>query len=146
MDTGEGQSAFALDPAIIRDTLHAGELPLSRLVLMNDARYPWFVLVPRRQNIREIFELEPQDRSLLLEESSALAKGMLRIFQAHKMNIAALGNVVPQLHIHHIARFTTDDAWPAPVWGRHPALPYPPGQAEDRIALLRAQGELPFLD
>lgn len=146
MPRGDAQSEFSLDPAILRDTLRVGELPLSRLVLMNDARYPWFVLVPRRQNIREIFELEPGDQSLLLQESTALAKAMTRIFKAHKMNVAALGNVVPQLHVHHIARFTDDDAWPAPVWGKHPSIPYSNEQAEERIHRLKTEGDLPFLD
>ena len=91
---------------------------------MKDANYPWFILVPDRENISEIHQLAPTDQQQLIVESSMLSKTISEQFMADKINIAALGNVVPQLHIHHIVRYKTDAAWPAPVWGKHPALPY----------------------
>jgi diadenosine tetraphosphate (Ap4A) HIT family hydrolase len=118
--------AFQLHPRLAADCVEAGRLPLCQLLLMNDSNYPWFVLVPRRPGIREIFELSIQDQHLLLQESSLVSSCLMRVFQGHKMNIAALGNVVPQLHIHHIVRYPHDRSWPAPVWGRFPAQPYEP--------------------
>jgi len=115
---------FELHPLLEEDTLTIGDFPLCRLLLMNDAGYPWFILVPRREGIREIFELDYADQVQLLQESSHLAKMLSRLFEADKLNIAALGNMVPQLHIHHIVRYRSDQSWPHPVWGRFPAKPY----------------------
>ena len=115
---------FSLHAQLARDCVVIGQFSLSQLLLMNDANYPWFVLVPQRENIREIFELDLADQQQLLCESSFLAREMVEYFCPHKINIAALGNIVPQLHLHHIARVTTDAAWPAPVWGKVPAKPY----------------------
>ena len=115
---------FELHPRLAQDTLVIGDFALSRLLLMNDAHYPWFILVPRRAGIREIYELSAEDQVQLLRESSQLAKVLSRIFEADKINLAALGNMVPQLHIHHIVRYRTDPAWPKPVWGLLPAKPY----------------------
>ena len=115
---------FKLHPRLAQDTSVIGDFPLCRLLLMNDANYPWFILVPRRAEIREIFELEQQEQKQLLKESSHLSQVLNKIFQADKLNIAALGNIVPQLHIHHIVRYQTDQAWPNPVWGLFPAQPY----------------------
>lgn len=91
---------------------------------MNDARYPWLILVPRCVNIREIFELSAPQQQQLMAESSALAEAMSNQFQPQKMNVANLGNIVSQLHLHHIARYEDDPAWPGPVWGHSPAIPY----------------------
>ena len=91
---------------------------------MNDANYPWFILVPDRDDISEIYQLSEADQQQLLNESSMLSRIIDQLFSADKINIAALGNIVPQLHIHHIVRYTTDVAWPGPVWGRHPAAAY----------------------
>jgi len=121
---------FILDPQLRKDTLFVGELPLSLVLLMNDRTYPWFILVPRRPDIREIFELSDQDQGQLLRESTQLARILSEICRPDKMNIAALGNMVPQLHLHHIVRYRTDPAWPAPVWGKTPAVPYSPHEAE----------------
>ncbi|MDX8392242.1 MAG: HIT domain-containing protein [Mariprofundaceae bacterium] len=107
-----------------RDCLRLGHFPLSVLLLMNDARYPWFILVPQREKISEIQQLEEQDRQQLMAESCALSDALHTVFSPDRINVAALGNVVPQLHVHHIARYITDDAWPMPVWGKFPALPY----------------------
>jgi diadenosine tetraphosphate (Ap4A) HIT family hydrolase len=120
-DSGAG---FALDPRLAADTLPLGRFPLSLLLLMNDTTYPWCVLVPRRARVTEIFELGPADRAQLLVESCHLGQRMRECFAARKMNVAALGNLVPQLHLHHVARFSDDPAWPHPVWGRVPRVPY----------------------
>lgn len=99
---------------------------------MMDANYPWFILVPDRDNISEVFQLDPSDQQQLIVESSILAGAISRRFNADKINIAALGNLVPQLHIHHIARYRNDAAWPAPVWGLLPAKVYS-GEQADRV-------------
>lgn len=113
-----------LHPQLQHDCLVLGRFPLCRLLLMRDANYPWFILVPDRADISEIYQLELPDRHALIEESSTLASVLVSRFNADKLNIAALGNVVPQLHVHHVVRYRNDAAWPAPVWGRVPAKPY----------------------
>jgi diadenosine tetraphosphate (Ap4A) HIT family hydrolase len=107
-----------------------GHFSLSVLLLMNDANYPWFILVPQRENITEIHQLSEQDQQQLMKESSQLATCIEKEFNADKINFAALGNMVPQLHIHHIVRYKSDPAWPAPVWGKLPASPYTAADAE----------------
>ncbi len=97
---------------------------MTHLLLMKDANYPWFILVPDREAITEIHQLDPVDLQQLIKESSILSKTISEQFNADKINIAALGNVVSQLHIHHIVRYRSDAAWPAPVWGKHPASTY----------------------
>ncbi|MGQ0701287.1 MAG: HIT domain-containing protein [Panacagrimonas sp.] len=115
---------FELHPRLAADTFVLSDLPLSRLLLMNDAQYPWCILVPRIPGAREIHELADVDQQQLLRESSMLGRALMAAFGGLKLNVAALGNMVPQLHVHHIVRFESDPAWPAPVWGRHPARPY----------------------
>jgi diadenosine tetraphosphate (Ap4A) HIT family hydrolase len=115
---------FALHPQLARDGVVMGDLPLSRLLLLNDARYPWFVLVPRREDITEIYQLEEAEQQQLLRESCQLGRAMMESFNGDKLNFGALGNLVPQLHLHHIVRFRTDPTWPGPVWGVGSALPY----------------------
>lgn len=127
---------FELDPRLAEDSAPLGRLPLCLVRLHRDARYPWVILVPERAGVREIHELCAEDRRALIEESAAIASAMQRALGADKMNVAALGNVVPQLHVHHIARFASDDAWPRPVWGTHPPLAYAEGALEQRIELL----------
>ncbi|OHC11912.1 MAG: histidine triad (HIT) protein [Pseudomonadales bacterium GWC1_66_9] len=119
---------FALDSRLQQDTLPIGDFPLCRLLLMKDARYPWFVLVPRREEVVELFQLDAEDQRTFWQETSELAETLKDTFGADKMNVAALGNVVSQLHMHVIVRRRDDDAWPAPVWGKHPALPYTDAQ------------------
>ncbi|UVJ45207.1 HIT domain-containing protein [Pseudomonas sp. LS1212] len=126
---------FALDSRLQQDTLPIGDFPLCRLLLSNDANYPWFILVPRRVDITELFELDAADQLALWQETTALAGKLKRIFAADKLNVATLGNVVSQLHMHVIVRHRNDVAWPGPVWGRHPAKPYTPEQ----VAAIRAQ-------
>jgi diadenosine tetraphosphate (Ap4A) HIT family hydrolase len=102
---------------------------------MNDARYPWFILVPQRSGITEIFQLPESDQSQLWRESACLARNLMQSFHADKINIGALGNMVPQLHIHHIARFTSDPAWPGPVWGHSEPLPYEKHSISERVGM-----------
>lgn len=128
---------FILHHQLAKDCLHIGQMPLCALLLMNDASYPWFILVPRRIAIKEIYQLDMDDQQQLLVESSVLARCLNDTLAADKINIAALGNIVPQLHIHHIARYTTDPAWPAPVWGKQPARPYHSSELESLINKIR---------
>ncbi|MDX5371341.1 MAG: HIT domain-containing protein [Pseudomonadaceae bacterium] len=123
---------FSLDPRLQQDTLTLGDFPLCRLLLMNDAHYPWFILVPRREAVSELFQLDEEDRRQLWLETTRLAETLKDAFVADKMNVATLGNVVSQLHMHVIVRRRTDPAWPAPVWGKLPARPY---QADEIDAL-----------
>ena len=113
-----------LHPQLQHDCILLGQLPLCAVLWMPDANYPWLILVPQRDNIREIYELSPEDQQQLTQESSFVAKQLASSFHADKMNIAALGNMVPQLHIHHVVRYRDDAAWPAPVWGAKPLKPY----------------------
>lgn len=108
---------FKLNPQLEADTLMIQELPLSRLLLMNDCRVPWLILVPRKANVQELFELKIDEQAQLLAEITNISKWAHKFFEADKMNIATLGNVVSQLHIHVIARQKQDFAWPKPVWG-----------------------------
>ena len=119
---------FTLDPRLEQDTLCLGAFPLSLLLLMNDSTYPWLILVPQRPEIREIYQLDPADQQQLLVESSHLAEVLAGLLHPDKLNIAALGNVVPQLHLHHVVRYRSDPAWPAPVWGKAPPVSYLPAQ------------------
>ncbi|OQR32739.1 HIT family protein [Pseudomonas sp. Bc-h] len=115
---------FVLDSRLLQDTVPVGDFPLCRLLLSNDSQYPWFILVPRRADISEIFQLSDAEQTQLWSETTLLSKTLQQLFNADKMNVAALGNVVSQLHMHVIVRRKGDAAWPAPVWGKHPAVPY----------------------
>ncbi len=115
---------FELDARLVRDTVPAGESALCSLLLMNDSRSPWFMLVPRRSAISELHELNADDRAALATDSIALSEAMARVFDADKLNVAALGNVVRQLHVHHVVRRLDDFAWPGPVWGHSARVPY----------------------
>lgn len=130
-------AAFALHPRLAADTIALGDFPLCRLLLMNDAQYPWFVLVPRRAGVREIYELSEDEQQCLLRESAALSRAAMTAFSGEKLNVAALGNLVPQLHVHHVVRYARDAAWPRPVWGLHPARPYGDPERAARCAALR---------
>ena len=122
---------FILHPMLANDTVTLAELPLSRLLLSNDKQYPWFILVPRVNDIQDIYQLEWQDQLQFLNESSLLSELLMQVFKGDKMNVAALGNICPQLHVHHIVRFKTDAAWPAPVWGKLPAIKYSVEEIEE---------------
>jgi len=127
---------FQLDPKLQEDTILMASLPLCEMLLMDDRQYPWLVLVPRRPNLRELVELNSSDVLQLQTESNAVSKLLLKAFHAEKLNVASLGNVVAQLHVHHIARFIDDIAWPKPVWGVSPAKPYDADEVESIARLI----------
>ncbi|MEE1888457.1 HIT family protein [Pseudomonas carassii] len=129
---------FTLDSRLQEDSLVLGDLPLCRLLLSKDANYPWFILVPRRADITEVFELDEADQQQLWVETTALAEVLKDAFAADKMNVAALGNVVSQLHMHVIVRRQGDAAWPAPVWGKVPAIGYTQEQVDGIRQQVRA--------
>jgi diadenosine tetraphosphate (Ap4A) HIT family hydrolase len=138
-----GRSAsWSLHPQLARDGLLLGELPLSRLLVMNDTNYPWLVLVPRQPDLVEIIDLGEADRIQLMAEISAVASGLKRATRCDKLNIAALGNAVAQLHVHVIARFRNDAAGPRPVWGQVPARPYAAADLDRLMRELRAEIEI----
>ncbi|MEN6632031.1 MAG: HIT domain-containing protein [Candidatus Polarisedimenticolia bacterium] len=130
--------AFELDPRLAGDTVPLLELPLSSALLMDDARFPWIVLVPRREGAREIHELPWDDQLQLLREMGAAARALDAVAAADKINVGALGNVVAQLHVHVVARFRGDAAWPGPVWGSGAARPYAPEARAALVARLAA--------
>lgn len=133
---------FVLDSRLEQDTSLIGDFPLCRLLLMNDAQYLWFILVPRREEVSELFQLDSADQQALWRETTALAEIVKDTFGADKMNVAALGNVVAQLHMHVIARRRDDAAWPAPVWGKQPAKPY----AQEQVVAIREKLRLVLAD
>lgn len=128
-------AAFELHTRLAADCIRVGRLPISMLLLMNDARYPWFILVPQRRGVTEIFQLPESDQCQLWRESACLARNLMQSFHADKINIGVLGNLVPQLHIHHIARFTSDPAWPGPVWGHSEPVPYEKHSITERVGM-----------
>jgi diadenosine tetraphosphate (Ap4A) HIT family hydrolase len=115
---------FTLHERLRADTLEITRLRLSRVLLMNDSSFPWLILVPEREDSREIYDLEEKDRAVLIEEITLAARIIRHLYKPDKINVGALGNLVPQLHIHVIGRFESDRAWPGPVWGAGPAQPY----------------------
>ena len=118
------KTAFELHPRLAADTRPVAKLPLCRVLLMNDQRFPWLIMVPERAGIREIHQLSTAERAVLIEEVATVAASLEKLTAAEKMNVAALGNMVPQLHVHVIARFAKDAAWPTPVWTKPAAQPY----------------------
>lgn len=133
---------FELHPTLIRDTAFVAKLELCQVLLSKDSLYPWCILVPEREGIEEIYQLDNADRQQLMDESCLISEVMTNLFAPDKMNVAALGNVVPQLHIHHVARFQHDPAWPAPVWGKLDAKPYENEALESRVSILRSTLEV----
>lgn len=125
-----------LAPALRRDTVAAGDWPLCRVRLMNDRRYPWLILVPRRPGATEIVDLAPADRTALMEEIARASDALRQVAPCDKLNVGSLGNLVPQLHIHVVARRRDDDAWPGPVWGSGPSVPYAGVEQGDLLASL----------
>ncbi len=118
------QELFQLHPQLAADSVWLADWPLSQLRLVNDQHYPWFILVPRRVAVRDVIDLCEPDQDQLWLESRTLSLYLKSDYQPDKLNLAALGNMVPQLHLHHIVRFQSDKSWPAPVWGKFPAQPY----------------------
>ena len=131
-------TAFVLNERLAADTVELGDLDLSRVLLMNDARYPWVILVPRVAGLRELHHLEREDRIRLQDESCRVAACLERLFRPDKLNVGSLGNLVPQYHLHHVARYADDPAWPGPVWGHSPAVLYDPAVREERLRAVRA--------
>ncbi|MBT3811235.1 MAG: HIT domain-containing protein [Gammaproteobacteria bacterium] len=129
--------SFRLHPILKKDCIELGQLELCRVLLMNDSQFPWLILVPERENMTEIHQLTTNDQQLLIRESSYIAEKLALQFQADKMNIAALGNMVPQLHIHHVVRYKTDKAWPAPIWGKFDAVAYTDKELEVTLDMLK---------
>ena len=125
---------FTLHPRLKSDTAFVADWTLSRVLLMNEARYSWLVLVPRRAKITELFELARADREMLMEEAAGAARILKEVCGATKINIGAVGNLVSQLHVHVVARNPGDPAWPGPVWGHSPAVSYEPDAREALIA------------
>ena len=130
-------AGFMLHPQLARDTVALGDLALSRVLLMNDANYPWLILVPRRNGLTEIIDLEENDQAQLMAEIALAARALKGATQCEKLNIAALGNMVAQLHVHVIARFSRDAAWPKPAWGVATPTAYDPAVREALIVALR---------
>lgn len=131
---------FELHPQLQSDTVVIGQFSLSLVLLHRDANYPWCILVPKRANIREIHHLMDEDQVALTRESSRLSEVMTSVFAPITMNVAALGNVVPQLHVHHVARYESDLTWPGAIWGVKPAKAYDDEILNDRLA--RIHGSL----
>lgn len=130
---------FALHSDLKRDGIEMGEFALCQVLLINDSHYPWFVLVPKRADICDTIDLEAADYAALWEESRLFSRAIMAAFSGEKLNVAALGNMTPQLHIHHIVRYTSDVAWPAPIWGKHPLTPYVDAQIKTMKSKLAAQ-------
>jgi diadenosine tetraphosphate (Ap4A) HIT family hydrolase len=130
-------AAFTLDPRLAADTLAVCDLPLSSVRLMNDSRFPWIILVPRRAGASELIDLEPADRLRLWDEVANASRAIAGIANPKKLNVAAIGNIVAQLHVHIVARREDDAAWPKPVWGVGIAEPYDTAICYELIAALR---------
>jgi diadenosine tetraphosphate (Ap4A) HIT family hydrolase len=128
---------WTLHSTLERDTVPVGDLPLCRVLLINDANYPWLLLVPRRAGANEITDLEYIEQAQLMTEMTAAGRVLKELTGCDKINTAALGNVVPQLHIHVIARRRGDAAWPKPVWGAVPPVAYSKAELERVLSPLR---------
>jgi len=115
---------FKLDPRLQNDTLVLGHFGLSVVLLSKDKRYPWCILVPKVADIREAYQLSAQQQAQLQQESSTLGKALMELYLGESLNVAALGNVVSQLHVHHVVRYQNDNTWPGPIWGVGSAVPY----------------------
>ena len=131
---------FQLHEKLAADTIEVERWTFSRVLLMNDSHYPWLILVPQRPGLRDFDDLAEADLPVMTEEILRASRLLKTAFRPDKMNVAALGNQVPQLHIHVIARFTKDAAWPGPIWGVQPAKPYTDAELTERLALLRDGG------
>jgi diadenosine tetraphosphate (Ap4A) HIT family hydrolase len=130
-------SAWSLHPQLMQDTIDIGDLPLCKVLVIKDANYPWLMLVPRRPEKVEIIDLDEVEQAQLMAEVSRAARALKDITKCDKLNIAALGNMVPQLHVHVIARRTGDAAWPRPVWGVVPPLAHDAAEVQHFISALR---------
>lgn len=134
---------WTLNPQLAADCTTIGELPLSRLLLSNDAGYPWLLLVPRRAGATEIIDLDQADQRHLMAEIDLVSRALKAATRCDKLNVAAIGNMVPQLHVHVVARRRDDPAWPKPVWGAAPPRPYDDAERERLLAVLRGALSVP---
>lgn len=129
---------FKLHPQLAKDCQTICHSPLCQILLMDDCRYPWIILVPKRADVTELHRLDDKDQIELIADISRISSAMEDLFQPDKLNIGALGNLVPQLHIHIIARYKTDITWPGPVWGIGDAVRYAPDKLSEQLETLRA--------
>lgn len=129
-------SAFELDPRLARDTELVESFGLCQLRMMKDSRWPWFMLVPQRNDVSELFELTPLDQALLTFETNMVGVALKTVTGATKINVGALGNIVRQLHVHVVARSEGDPNWPGPIWGFGQSVPYEPGEQHEFITQL----------
>lgn len=129
---------FILHERLAADTVALADWPLCRVLLMNDQSWPWLILVPRRPDLKEIHDLDSGARPQLTEEICRASRALQSSFSPDKINVGALGNLVPQFHVHVIARFRSDPAWPGPVWGKQPPVPYETAALQERIEALKA--------
>ena len=132
------EAGFELDPRLAHDTVFIADWQLCRVLLMDDARFPWLVLVPRRVALVELDDLDDADNAQLMHEIRRAMKTLCDAVECDKINVGALGNIVRQLHVHVVARRERDAAWPGPVWGHGSTQPYSPEPREDLIARLRS--------
>jgi diadenosine tetraphosphate (Ap4A) HIT family hydrolase len=138
------EAGFALDPRLAADTRPVASLPLCDVLLMNDARYPWLILVPRRAGLVEITDLRDDEQAVLWQEVNRAAAALRAVAPCDKLNLGALGNIVRQLHVHVVARIEGDAAWPGPVWGNGQAVAR--GDAQARLLIATLQQQLATLD
>lgn len=129
--------AFELHPQLEADTAEVTRLGLCRVLLMDDTTYPWLILVPERPDLRDLHDIAPAEDAMLMTEIRLASQALQLLHSPDKINVAALGNQVPQLHVHVIARLTNDPAWPGPVWGRAPRQPYDGGHGDRALAALK---------
>lgn len=128
---------YTLDPQLQQDTVHLGQFPLCDVLLMNDSQFPWIILVPRRGSTSELYQLSTEERYAQSDESAYVSQRLSDYFKADSMNVAALGNVVPQLHIHHVVRKKDDPCWPKPIWGAIEAKPYEKADLDKMVSELK---------
>ncbi len=131
--------AWSLHPGLATDTIQLGDLPLSRVLVVDDINYPWLLVVPRRPGVQEVLDLDEVERAQLMTEIARAARALKAVTHCDKLNIAALGNLVPQLHVHVIARRRSDAAWPKPVWGAVPVRAYESAELDRFMAALRRE-------
>src|SRR5215471_6302843 len=129
--------SWSLHPQLARDTVTIGDLALARVLVANDANWPWLILVPRRQGVCEIIDLDEVEQAALMTEIALASRALKEVTACDKLNVAALGNMVPQLHVHVIARRAGDAGWPKPIWGAAPPIAHEPGELERFIAEIR---------
>jgi diadenosine tetraphosphate (Ap4A) HIT family hydrolase len=130
---------WSLHPKLSELTTTVGDLPLSRVLLENDSNYPWLILVPRMAGVSEIIDLDPNEQVQLLGEIDAASRALKAVATFDKLNVAAIGNMVKQLHVHVLGRSTTDPTWPKPVWGLAPPVPYQPAARDKLVEALRRE-------